>query len=118
MTYSEERGTIDEALANVNRIIDILQERNPNVTILIEELAPGMSRIMTPTLSALFERMQVEIPALTNQQTTATSRIIAVDMHTGFSDALLADDVHYNVAGAKFIAERYYEALQDVLITQ
>ena len=26
-------------------------------------------------------------------------------MYTGFNDSLLADDVHYNEDGAKFIAE-------------
>ncbi len=34
-----------------------------------------------------------------------------VDMATGFSDALLADEVHYNQAGAGFVADRYYPVL-------
>ena len=105
----------DQAITNINAIIDILQEDNPNVTIIIEQLAPGMTAIMTPSLTANFESMQVDIPALASEQTTNTSQVIAVDMFTGFSDALLADDVHYNEAGAQFIASRYYNVLVDVL---
>jgi lysophospholipase L1-like esterase len=32
-------------------------------------------------------------------------------MATGFTDGMLADDIHYNQAGAAFIAERYYDKL-------
>ena len=36
-------------------------------------------------------------------------------MFTGFTDELLADEVHYNEAGAIFIATRNYNVLVDVL---
>ena len=36
-------------------------------------------------------------------------------MYTGFNDSLLADDVHYNEDGAKFIAERYFDVLVNIL---
>ncbi len=105
----------DNAVANINAIIDLLQERNPNVTIIIEQLAPGMSSIMTPTLTNYMQQMQQEVVTMATNQTTATSRVLTVDMFTGFTDALLADDVHYNEAGAVFIAERYYTILQTIL---
>jgi hypothetical protein len=41
--------------------------------------------------------------------------VIVVDMATGFTDIFLADEIHYNEAGAEFIANRYYEALVGVL---
>ena len=50
-----------------------------------------------------------------SEKSTDSSPIIPVDMHTGFSDELLADDVHYNETGADFIASRYYEVLNEVL---
>jgi hypothetical protein len=59
--------------------------------------------------------MQNEVADMAETMSTESSRVIAVDMHTGFSDELLADDVHYNVAGAEFIASRYYEVLAGVL---
>ncbi|MEO1514106.1 MAG: GDSL-type esterase/lipase family protein [Bacteroidota bacterium] len=105
----------DQTISNINEIIDILQAKNPNVTIIIERLAPGMSSIMTPELTNDFNLMQEEVTKIANEQSTSSSQVITVDMVTGFNDSLLADDVHYNEAGAKFIADRYYEVLKGVL---
>ncbi|MEO0787735.1 MAG: GDSL-type esterase/lipase family protein [Bacteroidota bacterium] len=105
----------DEAINNINEIIDILQADNPNVTIIIEQLAPGMSDIMTAELTGFFNQMQVDVVDIATSQSTSTSRVIVVDMATGFTDELLADEVHYNEAGAVFIADRYFAALEDIL---
>ena len=105
----------DEAISNINAIIDAIQVANPNVNILIEQLAPARSDAMTSELTAYFNQMQQDVPSIATSQTTSTSRVIAVDMHTDFSDSLLADEVHYNEAGADFIAERYYEVLVNTL---
>ncbi|MEM9545486.1 MAG: GDSL-type esterase/lipase family protein [Bacteroidota bacterium] len=110
-----DSASLDEAISNINEIIDILQTDNPEVTIIIEELAPGMTSFMTASLTENFNRMKEEVVEIANQQTTVTSKVITVDMHTGFDDSLLADAVHYNEAGAKFIADRYYTVLQGVL---
>ena len=105
----------EQAVSNINSIIDILQENNPNVTIVIEQMAPGKSDIMTTELTNFFEQMQQEVVNIATNQTTNTSQVIAVDMFTGFNDSLLADDVHYNEAGAEFIASRYYNELENHL---
>jgi len=108
-------ASYDETISNINAIIDTLQAANPNVTIVIEELAPGMSSFMTPKSTADFNKMQQEVLTIAAAQTTSTSRVLTVDMFTGFNDSYLADDVHYNKAGAKFIADRYYAVLKDIL---
>jgi lysophospholipase L1-like esterase len=105
----------DQAVSNINTIIDILQQNNPDVTIIIEQMAPGRSEIMTPELTTYFNQMQLEILEIANNQTTSTSQVISIDMYTRFSDSLLADDVHYNEAGAEFIATRYYNELENIL---
>ena len=104
-----------QAVSNINSIIDILQADNPNVTIIIEQMAPGRSDIMTPELTDFFEQMQLEVVNISTNKTTASSRVTSVDMFTGFNDNLLADDVHYNGAGAEFIANRYFNILKDIL---
>tara|TARA_B110000116_G_scaffold225999_1_gene206224 strand:+ start:506 stop:1243 length:738 start_codon:yes stop_codon:yes gene_type:complete len=104
-----------QAVSNINSIIDILQAANPNITIIVEQMAPGQSDIMTPELTDFFDQMQLEVLNIAASQTTATSEIIAIDMYTGFNDGLLADDVHYNEAGAEFIANRYYNVLINIL---
>ena len=74
-----------------------------------------MSEAMTPELTSYFIQMQQDVLTIANAQTTATSQVLAVDMFTGFSDDLLADEVHYNETGARFIAERYYTILENIL---
>ena len=78
-------------------------------------MAPGRSDIMTAELNNFINQMQSEVLNIAASQTTTTSQVIAVDMFTGFNDGLLADDVHYNEAGAEFIANRYYNVLVNVL---
>ena len=105
----------DEAISNINQIVDVLQEVNPNVTLIIEQMAPGRTDIMTEELLNYFNQLQDEILTIVENKSTATSQVIAVDMYSGFTDAMLADDVHYNTKGAMFIAQRYYEVLTQVL---
>ncbi|QTN39767.1 hypothetical protein HZ996_11635 [Cryomorphaceae bacterium] len=105
----------DTAVQNVNDIIDLLQSDNPNVTIIIEQMAPGRSDIMTGVLQVFFNQMQQEVVNIAANQSTPESQVIVVDMFTGFDDSYLADEVHYNETGADFIASRYYSVLQTVL---
>ena len=105
-------GNVEDALVHVNSIIDKIQAHNPNVTILIEILAPAKSTYMDEEgLAAILSQMKAIIDGIAQNKTTTTSTVVAVDMATGFSDDFLADDIHYNKAGAAFIAERYYDAL-------
>ena len=104
-----------QAVSNINYIIDILQANNPNVKIILEQMAPGRSDIMTSELTEFFTQMQQEVINIAVNKTTTSSTVIAVDMFTGFNDNLLADDVHYNEAGAVFIANRYYSILTNIL---
>lgn len=104
-----------EAVSNINAIIDLLQTNNPNVTIIIEQMMPGRSDIMTPELTSFINNMQQEVVSMATSQSTATSQVIAVDMFTGFNEGMLADDVHYNEIGAAFIADRYYSVLENIL---
>ena len=105
----------DEAIVNIKKIINSLQENNPNITILIEKPAPGKTSIMTTTLTNYLDALSNELNTIITEYSTTTSNIVIVDMNTGFTDDLLADDVHYNEEGAKFIANRYYTILKDIL---
>ena len=107
--------TYSQAVSNINYIIDVLQADNPSITIILEQMAPGRSDIMTSELTEFFTQMQQEVLNIAANKTTTTSSVMAVDMFTGFNDDLLADDVHYNEAGAVFIANRYYTILINVL---
>ena len=104
-----------QAVHNINSIIDVIQDYNPNTTIIIEQMAPARSDIMTTELTEFLELMQQEVLNIAEVKTTSTSEVLAIDMFSGFNDNLLADDVHYNEDGAKFIASRYFNLLVSVL---
>ena len=99
------------AIDNIHLIIDAIQNAHPDVTIFIEKIAPGNNEIMTPEFQLKLDEFNQLIAALAPIQTNANSNVIAVDMYTGFTENLLADDVHYNQEGALFIAERYFNAI-------
>jgi lysophospholipase L1-like esterase len=105
----------NEAIENINSIIDVLQNSNPNITIIIELMAPGHSSMMTSELTNYFEQLQQGVLTICGEQTSSNSSVVALDMYTGFSDAYLADDVHYNTSGADFIADKYYTLLATLL---
>lgn len=102
-------------ISNVNSIIDILQERNPNITIIIERPAPVHSSLMTGYINDYFTQLENDIEDLCLNQTTSSSQVTYVDMFTDFIDEYLADDLHYNQDGAQFIANKYYEVLIEIL---
>ena len=106
-----ENLPLSNTIDNINYIIDEIQYINPNVTILIEQLAPGESSIMTDALSYYMSQLHQAVHLIAKKKSTQTSKIIAIDMFTNFSDQLLADDVHYNNLGASFIAQKYYDVL-------
>ena len=105
----------NQALSNINEIVDALQNVNPEVTIIIEQLAPARSDLMTTELTNYFNRLTQDVLTIASDRSTTSSQIITVDMFTGFTDSLLADDVHYNEAGANFIASQYYTVLLNIL---
>lgn len=101
------------AIDNIHLIIDAIQNAHPDVTIFIEKIAPGNNEIMTPEFQLKLDEFNQLIAALAPIQTNANSNVIVVDMYTGFTENLLADDVHYNQEGALFIAERYFNAISN-----
>ncbi|WP_298543054.1 GDSL-type esterase/lipase family protein [uncultured Aquimarina sp.] len=105
----------NQMILNIVEIINTLQANNPNVTIVIEQPAPGNSNFMTTEFTNAFNQIQQDVLTIANEQSTVTSQVIAIDMFSGFSDIHLADDVHYNEAGAIFIANRYYNLLESIL---
>jgi lysophospholipase L1-like esterase len=78
-------------------------------------MAPAHSNIMDEDLSNYLSDLHEDMFWAANEYSTYSSQVIVVDMYTGFSDSMLADDVHYNSSGAFFIAERYYQVLETVL---
>lgn len=104
-------NSYNEAVQNINGIIDILQNHNPEVTIFIEQIAPGNSSTFSEEGLDLFTGFKNAINTISEERSTEDSNLISVDMAEGWGDILLIDEVHYNQYGAKVIADRYFDAI-------
>ena len=106
----------ESAIENVVDIVKGLQSFNPEVTIVLEKMAPGHSLVMMiGPLGRSHGRLLNDIDSLASSLTTISSEVLVIDMATGFTDSMLADPIHYNQDGATFIANRYYSLLETLM---
>ena len=101
-----------EPIANIVQLVGKLQTHNSNVTIFLEQIAPANSETMTSSLTTNITDFNSQIDSIADSLTTNTSKVIALDMNSNFNESYLADAVHYNQAGAKFIADIYFSGIQ------
>ena len=101
-----------EPIANIVELVGKLQTHNSNITIFLERIAPANNETMTSSLTNKLNDFNSLIVTIANSLTTNTSKVIALDMNTNFNESYLADDVHYNELGAKFIADIYFNGIQ------
>jgi len=113
---TDGQQTVESTIQNIIEIIDWFQERNNNITIFLEQIAPARSDFMTANLSQILDQFNAEIAALGERQTDNNSRVIVVNMANNWSDTYMADFVHYNEAGAKEVAKRYYNAITNAFV--
>ena len=104
-------ASLEEIVPNIHSIITKIQAHNPDVTILIEQMAPPKSTFFDENTKLIVEEVKSIINEIAQSKTTEKSLVIAVDMFTDFTDNYLADEIHYNAEGARLIANRYYESL-------
>ena len=101
-----------EPIANIVELVEKLQTHNSNITIFLERIDPANNETMTSSLTNKLNNFNSQIVTIANSLTTNTSKVIALDMNTNFNESYLADDVHYNELGAKFIADIYFNGIQ------
>ncbi len=112
---TDGQKTVTATIENINQIIDALQTRNPQITILLEQIAPARSDFLDSNLTTLLHQFNAAIVNIGLTQTDENSKVIIVDMASNWSDEYMADAVHYNEAGAKEVAGRYFEAMEMIL---
>ncbi len=101
---------VADVITNINLIIDLLQAANDSVVIILEQIAPGRSDFMNSQRTELFNEFNASIVNVGEQQSTDSSPVIVVNMAASWTDEYMADDVHYNEAGARVVAQRYFDA--------
>ncbi len=96
-------------IGEMEDVIDVLRTYNPDVTVLLAKIIPH-NKPGFPSVDAL----NALIPQLDTYE-TASSEVVIVDHHTGFSTSWLADQVHPNATGAAEMSNRWFDALVPVL---
>jgi hypothetical protein len=84
-----------------------LRQRNPKVIILVAKILPMTVADVGPLNEA--------ITVWAEANSTIDSKILVVDMNTGFDSALTYDGIHPNTAGGKWMAERWFKVLKTIL---
>jgi lysophospholipase L1-like esterase len=106
---------VSEVITNLHTIINRLQTQNPRVIIFIEQIAPIKDKLKFRKLTRKVIEFNEAIPHLAQATATNQSKVIVVDMHTGWKRHFFADDVHYNKRGAIEAASRYFFSIHQHL---
>ena len=101
-----------EPIANIVEIVGKLQSHSSNINVFLEQIAAANAETMTNSLTTTLNDFNSQISSIADSLTTSSSKVIAIDMYSNFRESYLADDVHYNEAGAKFIADIYFGGIQ------
>ena len=101
-----------EPIANIVEIVGKLQSHSSNITVFLEQIAAANAETMTNSLTTTLNDFNSQISSIADSLTTSSSKVIAIDMNSNFRESYLADDVHYNADGAKYIADIYFGGIQ------
>lgn len=101
-------------LENLQGIIRILQDANPQVTVLLAQIIPTGNWFRN---EKQVDPYNAALPALAANASTGTSRVLVVDQNSRFDGVAdtQADGIHPNAEGMKKIASTWQRALVPLL---
>lgn len=108
-----QRQGAPETAEELRSLIERLRRARPDMAILIAQIIPcepstgSRCTVELPALNALIATMAADLA-------TTQSPVVSVDMESGFLIEDLRDGVHPSDAGDRVIAERWFEALQEL----
>lgn len=105
----EQEEDSESIIDDLRNIIDTVRSVVPKVTILLAKLGPDSGH------DAGINDLNLHIPELASEKNTSQSRVITVDMNTGFSVSDTLDGVHLTSSGESKMAQRWFNALKPLL---
>ncbi|MEN6342917.1 MAG: SGNH/GDSL hydrolase family protein [Methanospirillum sp.] len=102
----------NQSAVNIGKIITVLRQKNPRVTIFLATLPPA------GTYRQSLVDLNQEIMKIADLANTAQSRVILVDQYYGYNgveDNQPPEYVHPDESGEKKIAQNWYEAITPIL---
>ena len=98
------------SVEELNQVIDILRQDNPDITIFLSQLIPTRNSGTNNRIDDLNSR----IPGIVADKNQANSPIILVDQSSGFNaNTDTYDGVHPNDAGEAKMAQKWFDALKN-----
>ncbi len=90
----------------IEQIIAVLRARNTRIKVLIAKIIPMQRNHNVARLNQLLAKLAIKL-------NTSSSRIISVDMYSGFSihNHMGVDQIHPNAKGEEVMAKRWFNAL-------
>jgi hypothetical protein len=98
----------NQSAANIGKIITVLRQKNPRVTIFLATL-PSATEYRQSLIN-----LNQEIVRIADRSTTPESRVVLVDQYYGFDgvqDTQPPEYVHPDESGEKKLAKNWYDAL-------
>jgi lysophospholipase L1-like esterase len=103
--------TVASTIIDLTNIIKRMRTANPQMTFLMAKIIPIAG------MTSLVQQLNTAIGTLATQMNTATSRVVAVDLYTGFSVTtdLKADGIHPTESGYQKMANNWAAAVAPFL---
>ena len=100
------------SVEELNQVIDILRQDNPNITIFLSQLIPAVDGGFNDRI----QQLNSLIPGIVAGKNQGNSPVILVDQNSGFNaNTDTYDGVHPNDAGEAKMAQKWFDALKDYL---
>jgi mannan endo-1,4-beta-mannosidase len=93
-------------------ILARLRSVNPHVTLLVGLLPPMSSAKCNASCASRLSDLNAAMPGWVASVSTADSRVVVVDLFTGFDTTNTTDGVKPDDTGAQFLAGRWYSAIR------
>ena len=111
---------LDETVAELREVVRQIRAEAPQVTILMAKLIPAYSQAAGEQAVNNINRLNQRIPLLVQELNSLQSPVILVDQNTGFDPATGVDTwdgIHPNASGEEKMAQVWFEALLNGIIT-
>ncbi|CAA6826915.1 MAG: Cellulose-binding protein [uncultured Thiotrichaceae bacterium] len=99
--------SVNHAVDHIRETIDVLRQRNPNITILLGQIVPTGNNDTNESIADLNDRLA----SLGSSMYTDYSPIILVNHYSDFYNSDLSDGIHPNQSGEEKMAERWFNAM-------
>jgi lysophospholipase L1-like esterase len=122
-----QNQSVDETIGELREVVLQIRAENPDVVIFMAQLIPADEGVGHARTNQNINNLNARIPALVEELTTLRSPVILVDQNTGFDATWnpnsiegqgdTYDGLHPNFIGEQKMAQRWFEAIMNEVIT-